>query len=111
MLSQVLSHPDQIGLQALRADMVQALGDHPQGIFDLRAIGRPARLRTWLADNGRIHAANQALAVLLGDFFHFIKKLAFGPPISFPVALLHHPQVFFSFLYGHFIFHGHGFPR
>jgi hypothetical protein len=108
MSGQVIGHPNQIGGEALGAEVVQALGDDAQGILDLWTIGAPPLPLPRLALQASVHEAGQALTMQFGHRFHLVQELTFLLASGgLDIALFHPAQILASFVNVHFVFVGH----
>jgi len=91
------SHPNQIGGKtsdvSLSAEVVKTLGDDPQGIINLRAVGAAPLLLAGFAPQAPmshpLSQPDQSLAVESGHRFHLVQQLAMPlsvgivPPATF----------------------------
>lgn len=89
MSSQVFGNPHQIGCEPFCTQVVQAFGDHPQGIIHRCPVGPPSLLATGLTFQLALQQSDQTLAMQFGDSLHFVQQSPSFFAVDLCVALLH----------------------
>lgn len=104
----MLSHPDQIGLQPLCTQVVEALAYHLERPLHFKTIGATSLPGSPLAGQVAVHEPSQALAVRFRDRLRFAQQSTALRAGGRPIALLHPSKVLASLINAHLLIVGHG---